>query len=306
MSMRKILSISVLAIAAAAFASATILFDDFNYPVGPLDGQNGGTGWAGAWVGIPEYVVASGSLFYNGLQQSGNRAQFIPSDEAGTNSIRTLSSLGSDGSTFWLSFLISVDGTLAQNTADFRIDSKDQHLYVGRELDDQANWSVEDGGSTTPYTQSSIPIVPGQALFVAIRFDQNIDPNANDTVTIYLNPTPALVPSATPGVPGMVLTDLNFNTTNVTIGLDGSAFPDPTTTGFRANYDPIRGGTTYFDVAPGISSAVPEPATWSLMAGGLAIFAIALRRRARNVTLPGWVGMSRFCSDEQRTGTKPL
>lgn len=284
MSLRSILSISVLAVATAAFASANpLLFDDFNYPIGPLDGQNGGIDWAGAWVGIPEYVVAAGSLSYGGLQQSGNRAQFVPSSLAGTNSLRTLSSLGSDGSTFWLSFLISFDGTLAQNTADVRIDGKNGNLSVGRELVDQTNWSVEDSASANPYTQSSIAIVPGQALFVAIRIDQNADPNANDTVTVYLDPIPAAVPSAKPGVVGMVFTDLNFSTSNVTMALDGSAFPNPLTTGFVANYDPIRGGTTYFDVAPATSSAVPEPATWSFMAGVLAIFAVAVRRRAARV-----------------------
>ena len=282
--MRNILSISVLAVATAAFATADpILFDDFNYPIGPLDGQNGGIGWAGAWDGIPEYVVAPGSLSYcdatGCLQQSGNRAQFVPSSLAGTNSLRTLSSLGSNGSTFWLSFLISFDGTLALNTADFRIDGKNGNLSVGRELVDQTNWSLEDSASATPYTQSSIPIVPGQALFVAIRIDQNADPNANDTVTVYLDPSPAAVPSANPGVVGMVFNDLNFNTSNVTMALDGSAFPNPLTTGFVANYDPIRGGTTYFDVAPAASSAVPEPA-WSFMAGVLAMFAVAVRRRA--------------------------
>ena len=198
---------------------------------------------------------------------------------AGTNSLRTLSSLGSDGSTFWFSFLISVDGTLAQNTADVRIDGKNGNISVGRELDDQTNWSVEDSGSAHPYTQSSIPIVPGQALFVAMRIDQNADPNANDTVSIYLDPDPALVPSASPGVPTFVINDLNFNTGNVAMALDGSAFPDPATTGFVANYDPIRGGATYFDVAPGISSAVPEPATSGFLAGALAILAIAVRRR---------------------------
>ena len=113
-----------------------------------------------------------------------------------------------------------------------------------------------------------------------MRIDQNADPNANDTVSIYLDPSPALVPSANPGVPFMVITDMNFNNSNVTIGLDGGAFPDPSTTGFVANYDPIRGGTTYSDVAPGISSAVPEPATWSFLAGALAILAVAVRRRA--------------------------
>ena len=113
-----------------------------------------------------------------------------------------------------------------------------------------------------------------------MRIDQNADPNANDTVTVYLDPLPAAVPSATPGVVGMVFTDLNFNTSNVALALDGSAFPNPLTTGFVANYDPIRGGTTYFDVAPAAISAVPEPKTWSFMAGVLAIFAVAARRRA--------------------------
>lgn len=60
----------------------------------------------------------------------------------------------------------------------------------------------------------------GQALFVAIRIDQNADPNANDIATVYLDPIPA---------------------------------------------------------------KVPEPATWSFMAGSLAIFAVAVRRRAARV-----------------------
>jgi len=153
-------------------------------------------------------------------------------------------------------------------------------IFLLGELDDQSNWSVEDSASATPYTQSSIPIVPGQALFAAIRVDQNADPNGNDTVTVYLDPHPAAVPSASPGVPGMVFTDLNFNNSNVALALDGSAFPNPFTTGFVANYDPIRGGTTYFDVAPATASAVPEPRTWSFLAGALAILAVAVRRRA--------------------------
>ena len=152
MSLRNILSISVLAVATAAFASADpLLFDDFNYPTGPLDHQNGGTGWAGAWVGIPEYTVAPGSLSFcsagDCLQQSGNRAQFTPDDLAGTNSIRTVSSLGPNGSTFWLSFLISFDGTLAQNIADFRIDSNNPHLFcrqrAGRSSElERGRWRV--------------------------------------------------------------------------------------------------------------------------------------------------------------------
>ena len=71
-------------------------------------------------------ILRPGAYLTN-LQQSGNRAQFIPSSLAGTNSLRTLSA------------------------------------------------------SANPYTQSSIAIIPGQALFAAIRIDQNADPNANES-----------------------------------------------------------------------------------------------------------------------------
>ena len=281
MSSRIFLSLFIAAVATATSAQAApTLFDDFNYPVGPLDGQNGGTGWAGAWNAIPEYRVASGSLSYTGLQQSGNRAQFVPSNLAGTNSLRTFSSAGSNGSTFWLSFLMSMDGTIAQNTADFRINGLNGNLSIGRELGDQANWSIEDSASGTPYTQSSVAIVPGKAIFVAIRIDQNADPSANDLITVYFNPDPAAVPSDNPGVVGMVIADLRFGTVNVPMALDGSAFPDPTTTGFVANFDPIRGGATYFDVAPAaLTLATPEPSTWLFMTAGLAVIALTARRR---------------------------
>jgi hypothetical protein len=281
MSLRNILCVSVLAFAAAALATATpILFEDFNYPVGPLNGRNGGTGWDGGWVGPSVYSVAPGSLSYPGLLQSGNRAQFVPTNLAGTNALRTISSLGADGSTFWLSFLMSFDGSIDQSGADVRLDDTQGfgHFYIGRSRSDQNNWGVFDPvSSSTPYL-SSIPIVSGVPIFVAVRFDLNSDPNLNDTLTVYFDPNPAAVPGANPGVPGLVFTDHNFASSGgVTMALDGSAFPFPTT--FVANFDPIRGGTTYFDVAPASSSTTPEPATWTIVAAGLAFLGVATRRR---------------------------
>lgn len=288
MRLRNILSMSVLAVAIATVAttaSATpipVLFDNFNDPIGPLDGQGGGTGWAGSWTGADVYFVAPGSLSYKNLAQSGNRAQFVPTNLAGTNISRTIASLGSPGSTYWLSFLMRFNGTLAQNSADIRLDAGNGSLRIGRpsDLSNQNFWAVEDTVSPVTTGFSTIPMVAGTTIFVALSIDLNPNPLLNDTVSVYFDPNTATTLGAVPGVPAMVFTDLNFASSNVLLSLEGSAFPSPTVTNFVADYDPIRGGATYFDVAPAAArTAVPEPTSWSLVASALAIFGFAMRRR---------------------------
>jgi hypothetical protein len=302
MSLRKFLTISVLAVATAAVPiaarAATLLFDNFNYPIGLLDGQggvSGGIGWAGNWTGANVYQVAPGSLSYSTLDQSGNRAQFVPTNLAGTGISRTIASLGAPGSTFWLSFLMSFNGTLAQNFADVRLDATNGGLRIGRpaDLGDQGFWAVEDTVSPVTTALSTTAMLAGASVFVAVRIDLNPDPNLNDTVTVYFDPNTATTLGSAPGVPGITFTDMNFASSNILLALEGSAFPSPAVTNFVANYDPIRGGTTYFDVAPAAISPVPEPATWSLLAAGtLALFALAVRRRkldpVRGIT-GGWI-----------------
>ena len=59
-----------------------LAYEGFEYPEGPLDAQNGGYGWAGAWFGVAADAqagpdtngVAAGSLTAKGIVPLGNRA----------------------------------------------------------------------------------------------------------------------------------------------------------------------------------------------------------------------------------------
>lgn len=209
MSLRNILGATVVGLAAmalAARANATrLLFDNFDDPIGALDGQGGGTGWAGHWTGADVYQVAAGSLSYSNLAQSGNRAQFVPTSLAGTGISRSITSLGAPGSTFWLSFLISFDGTLAQNSADVRLDAGNGVLRIGSPtgLNNPNFWGVEDTAFPVARALSTVPIVTGTALFAAVRIDLNADPTLNDTATVYFDPKTGTTDGAAPGVPAL-------------------------------------------------------------------------------------------------------
>jgi hypothetical protein len=251
------------------------VFEDFQYPAGSLlDGQNGGTGWAGHWVGADDFFTGAGSLFYPGLLSSGNRAQFIPYNEAGSNVIRTINALGTDGATTWLSFLISIDGDVVGSdiSADVRLDDGlGNHLYIGDPQSGRPNWGVLTQSGFIP---SNIPIVSGVPVFVAVRFDLNANPAANDLVTVYFDPTPGL---SLPSVPGISTNSYNFSAGHDVLALDGNVFQLTAV----ANYDPIRGGTSYADVSPASITPTPEPSSLTLMDTVLAICGIMIRRRMR-------------------------
>ena len=111
-----------------------LTYDDFNYPTGPLDEQNGGFGWAGPWFAIESDSksdpgsngVRPGNLEYEGLVPLGNRA----AQTAQQNRIRRslgasvggvfdaaglvenqdgVRLIGRDGAVVYLSFLQRVD-----------------------------------------------------------------------------------------------------------------------------------------------------------------------------------------------------
>jgi hypothetical protein len=191
-----------------------LAYEGFDYPEGPLDAQNGGFGWAGAWFSIAADSVAgpdsnrvsTGSLTAKGIVPVGNRAV----QSAQQNRIRrTLAT--SVGSIFDAAGLV-------ESQDDVRLIGRDgKHVYVsfvqrvsavgdnfyGFELhrsDGNANrvLSIGHGAEQTTYGATSNFNVYGVKNFPSLG-DENTEENFfvvkitfgvenRDVVEVYRNP----------------------------------------------------------------------------------------------------------------------
>ncbi|AQQ71686.1 hypothetical protein SMSP2_02063 [Limihaloglobus sulfuriphilus] len=108
--------------------AATICTEPFDYPVGSLEGQNGGTGWGDAWTfpstsGTQEVVAES--LLFSDLPVSGGALKLVDTDPA-WSVVGVRRQLGFDfptGADLWVSFLARIDQPEPDNasrTAEFR------------------------------------------------------------------------------------------------------------------------------------------------------------------------------------------
>lgn len=200
--------------ASAGPRDGLLAYEGFDYPEGPLDAQNGGFGWAGAWFSIAadsragpdSNRVSTGSLTAKGIVPLGNRAM----QTAQQNRIRrTLAT--SVGSVFDVAGLV-------ESQDDVRLIGRDgRHIYVsfvqrisatadnfyGFELhrsDGNANrvLSIGHGAEGTGYGVTSNYNAYGLQNFPALG-EENTDENFyvvkitfgidnRDVVEIYRNP----------------------------------------------------------------------------------------------------------------------
>lgn len=240
--------------------AALLQYEGFDYTAGSsINGQNGGSGWSGAW-GTPgglDATVAGATLNFGGLPVSGGALATAGSQPPGQGSsvatwVRsTNAAIGANGTTTYFSFLLRPDtgfgfyGGLNLGPA-----------FVGLS-GNQAFYGLEGPGNDV--SLSSVGVSAGQAVFFVLRVDFQA---GNDTLSLFLNPVPG---QPEPGVASVVKTNLDLGTfSSLTVNNYG---------GFMT--DEIRIGTDFASVAP---TAVPEPAVGAAV-GVLMMVLVGVRRR---------------------------
>lgn len=220
---------------AGAARASGIAYDDFEYSAGFfLSGLNGGAGWAGAYTtgSGKSATVINGSLPYGGLAVVGNAVQTASSLDGTTTNSRTLSTtIGADGTTAYLSFLIDptedVNSGSGGSYAGFAIGN----LLVGKLPSGFYGLEKVDGSGQVSSTSAPFQNVTA-LLVVRITFQ-----SGNDKIDLFVNPA---VGQPLPATPDATKTDLDLGTTNTLqiLADHGVAL------------DELRMGTTLNDVTP--------------------------------------------------------
>lgn len=231
-----------LLVAAASHASV-IATEGFDYDDGPLAGNNGGSGWAGAWTG-------------NGAIAAGQATDALPAFRPLATPIDPTA-----GNRFYVSFDFGADGSALDDFAGLSFFDGDtqERLFFGLAFNvDGYGFNVTgfaNEGSAVPITLTprnllaEVAFLSGDTLVVDVYVDSS--PLTSMPVTTYN---------------GAFISGGAWDT----IRLSGFSFE--TGSVVPSVFDNIRIGTELRDVID-----VPEPATWLLMLGGLGL--MGSRRR---------------------------
>lgn len=242
--------------------AALISYEGFDYTQGAnVTGQSGGTGWSGAWTTTSgDTTVTSSGLSFGDLDVTGN-AQTTAAG-ATTIGFRSFdSSYGSDGTSFWFSFLAQRNAAVT----DFAGIS----FYNGGTSGGDRTFSIQrDGASSVSWSLSGdadtgIAIDVGQTYLLTVEILFNA---GDDTVNLYVDPT---IGGSAPTVADATITisDASFDRIRVAAA-----------NGADYTFDELRFGDTFLDVTP---STIPEPSTYALLVSALMLGVVVIRKRNR-------------------------
>ncbi len=254
---------SVRTVVNGSFSAETPGADEgFDYIIGALAGSAGGNGWAGSWTvqgGLGgSGSVSSGSLSdpTGTLPRTGHHAT-LAGGLGEVAAYRSLSSsLGSDGTTAWISFLLRPDSPAGFTYGGLVLGGTNgtgaNGLFIGHVL---SGYRLETSGSGTGSVVSGIVPAQGVTAFVVAKIEFL---PGDDRATLYINPTPGITaPDSTYTVTG---TNLDLGTfTQIKMSGGGLA---------QRSIDEIRIGDSYEGVAPwGAPTFTVQPQTQSMLAG---------------------------------------
>jgi hypothetical protein len=245
--------------------ASLVVSESFEYSVGSLAGQNGGTGWSGSWTAYglgASGSVQAGSLEYEDLTVAGNKA-YVTTTNGTSGYSRTLGSTFSDATTntIYISFAFNWDeglrffGLQLYNGATSAVEFN--------KLGGQSNFGIQGGTGSAAITTDT-------THFVVVRIDFNA--SGNDTVRLYLAPSLADGEPVT-AVSTRSIASLSLDSIRLAAGYDNGTHATA-----AAWFDEIRIGTTFADVIP---TTVPEPSSAAVLAGAAALGLVTLGRRRR-------------------------
>ena len=231
----------------------TIAYEGFNYGVGSLDGQNGGTGWVSPWVNDywpgTSMVVNGTDMTYPGLTTSGGSAVWTSGGVGISEDMRSLS-LQNSGS-IYLQFLCQFDSSSGAGTPNIR-------------LFDDGNLTAGFGGNGGTY---------GGVMSI---LDTSLQPasDGSSSSSASLSSLNLVV----------ALFDYQNNTTEMWVNPDLSIFDylNPSSPDVTANFAPAFDAIAIYTRDPGSVDeiqimSVPEPASFSFL--GLGVVLWKLRKR---------------------------
>ncbi len=232
------LAAAVVCVTAATSQASLIASDQFEYSGASLDGQNGGTGWNGAWVGAFTLSDDGISLTYpDGTSDAGSRISEISASSA-TRPLASGIDFDVDG-TYYYSFLV--------NKAD--AGSIDVRLVGGSSGRWRIRWSSTEALSigVTSSTGATVgTYAADQTLLVVTKLQTVATGSDTMWIKVFQPGDEVVEPTTWDASNAVAVSGLVLDTFGIYRNAAG------------AQVDAVRIGTTFADV-------LPEPASLGLM-----------------------------------------
>ena len=174
-------------------AHADTAYESFDYTAGSkLIGQNGGSGWGGAWVTITgattNSVISAGSMTYSGITSSGNKMAAVASGNGDSRARRVLATGYNSGVVYFSALMQNLNsGPRYCGLSLYTGTSEKMMMGQGSGF---ANWTINrvltNGVATT--LQSDVSSANLSLLVLKVEFNASSVNSTFEQLTFWVNP----------------------------------------------------------------------------------------------------------------------